>query len=123
MRCDICPAFAPNRSSADLQRASAVWAELFDVHIAATEICCSGCRGSGEGLLDKECPVRSCVLSRGLEDCAQCPQMPCENLKKRWVSREELELKHAHPIPEDDYQKYVLPFENAPYLKSFTKRG
>ena len=112
----MCPAFKANRSGADLQRASIVWAELFNVNLAPEVIVCGGCRGSADELLDRECPVRQCVLSKGFDDCGECPEMPCENLKRRWVSRHEMEAKLGRPIPEDDYRKYVLPFENAPYL-------
>jgi hypothetical protein len=123
MRCDLCPAFKANRAGADLERASVVWASLFDVHLTPDQVACGGCRGQAEELLDQACPVRPCVLSKGLEDCSQCADMPCENLKRRWVSRCELEAKLGRPVPEDDYRKYVLPFENAPYLLAQAARS
>lgn len=123
MRCDICPAFEANRSTADLKRASKVWAELFDVHLPPEAIICGGCLGSTDDLLDRECPVRPCVLSKGFADCGRCGEMPCEKLKRRWVSRQEIEAKLGRPIQEDDYQMYVLPFENAPFLTERRKKG
>jgi hypothetical protein len=49
--------------------------------------------------------------------------MPCDTLKQRWVSRDEIEARLGRPIAEDDYRKYVLPFENAPYLTACRNRG
>ena len=83
MRCDLCPAFKANRAGADLERASVVWASLFDVHLTPDRIACGGCHGQAEELLDQACPVRPCVLSKGLEDCSQCADMPCE--KPCWL--------------------------------------
>lgn len=122
MRCDICPAFEPNRTGTDLQKASSIWAEIFDVKIEPEAIICDGCRGNGEKLLDKECPVRPCVISKGFDDCSECEEMPCENLKRRWVSRQEIEAKINRSIPQSDFDKYVLPFENVPYLTSLKGR-
>jgi len=122
MRCDICPAFATNRAGIDRQRASQVWEEVFEFHIDPDRIVCGGCRGDVNNALDKECPVRPCVVSKGFDDCGECPAMPCESLKRRWVSRSELEAKLGRAIPEDDFRKYVLPFENAPYLLERAKR-
>ncbi len=116
MRCDICPAFLPNRAAADLERARALWAELFGVDQPAEALACGGCRGETSALLDKECPVRPCVIERGFEDCGDCPDMPCEDLKRRWVERRQIEARLGHALTEDDYRKYILAFENAPYL-------
>jgi hypothetical protein len=93
IRCDLCPAFQANRAGADLERASVVWASLFDVHLAPDQVACGGCRGQAKELLDQACPVRPC------------------------------EAKLGRPVPEDDYRKYVLPFENAPYLLAQAARG
>ncbi|MBN1423594.1 DUF3795 domain-containing protein [Candidatus Fermentibacteria bacterium] len=123
MRCDFCPAFGPNRTGANLQRASIVWAEVFDVHIPPEAIACGGCRGRERDLLDQECPVRPCVLAKGLDDCGQCPDMPCDTLLRRWVSREEVEATLGRSLTEDDYRRYVLPFENAPYLSARVGRS
>ena len=118
MRCDICPAFLRNRAAADLERASALWAELFDVHLRARDIVCGGCGGETCALLDQECPVRPCVIERGIDDCGDCPDMPCEKLGRRWVDRRQIEARLGHALPEDDFRKYVLPFENGPYLQA-----
>lgn len=122
MRCDLCPAFPPNRAGADRQRASRIWEEVFEFRITPEEIACGGCRGHTNDALDKACPVRPCVLAKGFDDCGQCPEMPCETLKRRWVSRPELEARLGRPIPEEDFRNYVLPFENAPYLLEQVKR-
>ena len=48
--------------------------------------------------------------------------MPYPSLKRRWVSRPEIEAKLGREIPEEDYERYVRPFENALFLES-CRRG
>ncbi len=40
-------------------------------------ITCTGCRteGAKTPFCDRLCPIRGCVREKGLETCADCPQM------------------------------------------------
>jgi len=54
--------------------------------IAAEDVPCEGCRSEGgcsvSGVLAGEegCLTKSCVESKGLHNCSECGEFPCENL-------------------------------------------
>lgn len=39
---------------------------------------CAACRGGGG---DPACKIRLCAKEKGVESCALCPEVPCENFK------------------------------------------
>jgi hypothetical protein len=63
-------------------------------------------------LIDRDCPVRPCVLERGLDNCAQCEDYVCERLEQRLVVVEAVRETTGASIPEDDYQCFIRPYEN-----------
>ncbi len=114
MRCDLCLAYTPNRPDDPerLQRLSDAWKKYFGFRVKPADIHCDGCWAEGGDLLDKDCPVRPCVIEKGLDNCAQCEKYVCGKLKHRLVVREEIEERLGAEIPEDDYGLAVRPFEN-----------
>jgi hypothetical protein len=54
--------------------------------LAAAEVPCEGCRSERgcsfeRALTDgKGCPTKKCVESKGLHNCSECGEFPCENL-------------------------------------------
>ncbi len=108
-RCDLCPGYSGNiRSDKDRQATSDGWHKYFGFRIAPEDINCGGCFGDNEPL-DKECPVRPCVLQRGLDNCGYCPDMPCEKLKTRMDFIEQY-LGDLSGIPKDDYDRFLMPY-------------
>jgi hypothetical protein len=63
-------------------------------------------------LLDQGCPVRPCVIERGLENCAQCEEHVCDRLRQRLVTYDGVKERVAEEIPEDDYRCFIEPYEN-----------
>ncbi|MBN1437781.1 MAG: DUF3795 domain-containing protein [Anaerolineales bacterium] len=88
------------------------WRKYFGFRIPAEKIDCEGCRTDTPVLIDAECPVRPCVLQKGLEHCAECGEYICEKLRGRIVDRAELEKKRGEGIPEEDYLCFIRPYEN-----------
>lgn len=76
---------------------------------------CDGCLSDGQ-LADKTCPVRPCVIAKGIAICAYCDDYPCDNLKKLACNRE-MFMKALPNIPEDDYNICLRQFENLPELE------
>jgi len=58
-------------------------------------------------LIDEDCPIRACVLDRGIENCSRCEEYGCRKFETRVVDRYDLE-----DIPEEDYQRFIRPYEN-----------
>jgi hypothetical protein len=113
-RCDLCLAYKPNimATPANRQKLSDGWHRYFGFRTPPEQICCDGCMEEYPNLLDKTCPVRPCVIEKGLDNCAQCEQYVCDKLRQRLVIREEVSARVGAEIPEDDYVCFVRPYEN-----------
>jgi Protein of unknown function (DUF3795) len=113
-RCDLCLAYRPNveKNPANQQKLSDGWFKYFGFRLPPESIICDGCLAENPKLIDKACPVRPCVIERGLENCAQCQDYVCDKLVERLVVREDIQQKAVGPIPEDDYQCFIRPYEN-----------
>lgn len=124
-RCDLCLAYRPNLESnpENRQILSDGWFTYFGFRIPPEEILCDGCLAEGARLVDTACPVRPCVIERGLPNCAACGQYICAKLEERVVSREEVRQRMRAEIPEEDFQRFVLPYENKPRLEEIRAAG
>lgn len=113
-RCDLCLAYRPNAEDKpeNRQALSDGWHKYFGFRIPAERVICDGCMSQNPRLLDTACPVRPCVLEKGLANCAECPDYVCGKLKERIVVYEELAAKQAGPIPEEDRERFIKPYEN-----------
>lgn len=124
MRCDLCVAYIhhPDQGNPEeMQRASDVWEKYFGFRLEPGDIACGGCLEDEKGLLDKECPVRPCVVRRGHETCAQCGEYEdCETLSKRLVEEGHTAEKSGGVIPDAD-RKYIEAFMNQKRLSVMRK--
>jgi hypothetical protein len=116
-RCDLCLAFHENvKNNPDYPEiVSDGWHKYFDFRIDPKTICCDGCLSTKKedlNLIDKDCPVRPCVIEKGLENCSQCDDYICEKLKQRIVTLESKKKKFGNDVPEEDYQRFIRPYEN-----------
>ena len=80
--------------------------------IAIKEIRCDGCMADNPRLIDRSCPVRPCVIERGLDNCAQCEYHVCARLEERLVIYEEVRRRMDGEITEGDYARFIQPYEN-----------
>jgi hypothetical protein len=111
-RCDLCLAYKGNFEKDD-QRAflSDTWHKIYEFRIPAEEIYCEGCISSNEPkLIDNKCPVRPCVIDKGLENCSQCEDYPCDNFNKRKVVYENF-VKDIE-VSKKEYSYCIKPYEN-----------
>jgi Protein of unknown function (DUF3788)/Protein of unknown function (DUF3795) len=118
-RCDLCLAYSENVKKEDRRKLlSDGWHKYFGIDIKPHEIICDGClKGdcNGNKLLDNGCPVRHCVIDKGLENCSQCDEFQCPKIKERLVDFEELKMKHGkiHPA---DRKLFISAYENGKRL-------
>jgi len=118
-RCDLCLAYRPNidANPENQQKLSDGWFAYFGFRIPPEEIYCDGCMTpEPKKLIDTACPVRPCVIARGLAHCAECEVIQCEKLTERLVTREAVEQRIGRTAPEADYQGFIRPYENKPRL-------
>ena len=124
-RCDLCLAYRPNfeKHPSNQQKLSDGWFKYFGFRIELENIACDGCMAEHPSLIDQGCPVRLCVLEKGLENCAACDEYVCEKLKERIVTYEEVKNRIGTYIPEDDYFGFIHPYENNRRLDIYRKTG
>lgn len=113
-RCDLCLAYKPNvaENPANQQKLSDGWHTYFGLEIPPVDICCDGCMTDNPQLIDQNCPVRPCVIEKGLDNCAQCAEYVCDKLQQRLVVYEEIARGISGDIPGDDYACFIRPYEN-----------
>lgn len=124
MRCDLCLAFEPNLTAhpENHRLLSDGWHQYFGFRIQPEDIFCAGCRMSENTTLDTDCPVRPCVIERGLEHCALCEDYICEKLRERLVDFDQMQTEYGQPIPHIDRQLFIFPYENASRLEALRKK-
>jgi len=117
-RCDLCLAYRPNveKNPSDQQMLSNGWFKYFGFHILPENIICDGCMSVNPKLIDQSCPVRPCVIDRGLENCAQCEEYLCGRLAQRLVVYEEVQERVGQAISDSDFRCFILPYENGKRL-------
>jgi hypothetical protein len=113
-RCDLCLAYKPNieKHPENRQKLSDGWHRYFGFHLPPAEICCDGCMSEDPHLIDQRCPVRPCVIERGLDNCSQCEEYICDRLRQRLVTYEGVAERVVAEIPEDDRECFIRPYEN-----------
>ena len=112
-RCDLCLAYKANVEKQDRRaELSDGWEKCFGFRIPADKIYCEGCMTPGNPkLIDSKCPVRACVITKGLNNCSQCPEYPCQTSNKRAVVYEKV-VKDKKNITESDRTLFIKPYEN-----------
>jgi hypothetical protein len=124
-RCDLCLAYRPNveKNPSNQKKLSDGWFKYFGFRIEPEDILCDGCMTQQAQLIDQGCPVRPCVLEKGLENCAACDEFICEKLKERIVSYAEVKRRVGRNILQDDYYYFIQPYENKRRLDYYKLSG
>jgi hypothetical protein len=124
-RCDLCLAYRPNveANSSNQQKLSEGWHQYFGFRIEPENVICDGCMSENPKLIDQACPVRPCVIEKGLANCSQCKQYVCEKLADRMVVYEQVKDRIKAEIPEDDYLCFIQPYENKKRLDKVRASG
>lgn len=124
-RCDLCLAYRPNveANPANRKALSDGWHKYFGFRLPEDAICCDGCMAENPRLIDDGCPVRPCVIEKGLDNCSQCADYGCEKLQERLVDYEEVRARVGFHIPEDDRRRFIRPYENKARLDALRATG
>ncbi len=132
-RCDLCFAYKDNIEKDD-QRTflSDTWYKIFGFRIPPNDIYCEGCITNCGGcvtkndpvarLLDADCPVRPCVIKKGIENCSQCDDYPCGKFNQRAVVYENL-LRDNKNISGKEYLRCIKPYENKKRLDELREQN
>jgi hypothetical protein len=114
--CKICPAYKGNISGENSQQAvSDGWFKIYGFRIPTERCICDGCQPGdckNPRLMDTECPVRSCVLAKGIPNCASCDEYICEKLAKKIVNPKGDVSKCKEEVSLEDYNRFIKPYDN-----------
>jgi hypothetical protein len=121
--CDLCKAFAPNIQNNDEREVlSRLWSKYYGLDIKAEQISCDGCREIDGKRLDSSCPVRKCVVQKEVDNCGNCSSFSCSNFNERkGLSLEEAQEKLGTDFSLDEYNNYLLAYDNMTRLKEYIK--
>lgn len=126
-RCDLCKAYTLNIEKND-QREKQI--KIWDKYFGGFENCriedvyCDGCRcdKSNAKRIDAGCPVRECVIKKGIDNCGDCNDFPCGTFNRReGLSREEAEHKFGERFDINEYEEYLKAFDNKTRLNEYIK--
>lgn len=122
-RCDLCLAYQPNVKVKDRRKElSDGWYNLYGFRIEPQDIICDGCVScENPRLIDNTCPVRPCVIKKGIGNCASCSEFICDKLKQRIVERKEIENKLNRKLTEKEYKLFIKPYESKARLDKIRK--
>lgn len=79
LNCEKCDARIATVNNDDTlrEKTAKLWSEMNHAPITAEMINCMGCRADGvkTPFCESLCEIRQCVLKKGFETCADCPNM------------------------------------------------
>jgi hypothetical protein len=90
------------------------------------ECYCDGCMAPDSEnpvRITADCKVRPCVIAKGLESCAYCDQYPCQNLQRKFVDYRKVKERFGAPLPQEDYEVFVMPYESRQVLDEIRQKG
>jgi hypothetical protein len=112
----MCPAYRDNITGKEYQQmVSDGWFKYYGFRIPAEDVYCDGCVADDSEdpqRIDVDCPVRPCVMAKGVANCAHCDEYVCEKLAQRVVNPEEVVGKQKGPVAQEDYDRYIKPYDN-----------
>jgi hypothetical protein len=126
-KCNHCLAYRENiKSDLDNKKRFRDGLLKYYRYLLAVEECyCDGCLAEDSEnpvLLTADCRVRSCVIKKGLDNCASCELYPCKTLAKKFVDGKRVIEKYGAPIPKVDYDRFVRPYENKKTLDAIRRQ-
>ena len=115
-RCDLCKAYAPNVKQNDQRKKLAeMWHKYYGLDPSVMDSC-EGCRNKPG---DVDCPVRKCVLEKGLDHCGDCGAFPCDVFSRRCGSFSEEDKKD---FDMGEYNEFILAYDNKTRINEYKSK-
>lgn len=72
--------------------------------------------------IDVNCPVRKCVIEKQIGACNECSDFPCTTFcERKGLSFEEAKEEQGSNFNEDEFNNYLLAYDNMTRLKEYIK--
>ena len=126
-KCSLCAIYKDNlKGEEDRQRFRDALEKYYGEKLTVEQCYCDGCMtpdSENPVLITKDCTIRPCAISRGLASCAHCDDYPCEDVAGKNIDYERVKERYGGPLPEEDYEKYVMPYESRKVLDEIRRKG
>jgi hypothetical protein len=115
--CEICPLYKENLlTDEDKKNASIGCGKYLNWNPTPEKLKkCWGCQSDEGFKYLPKCNMRMCAFHNEVENCAYCSSFPCEDTQR--FSRELVETRLGESVPEEDYLKFIKPWEGAKNLE------
>ncbi|HPD39018.1 MAG TPA: DUF3795 domain-containing protein [Mesotoga infera] len=82
--CSNCPVYRATMTNDEiLKRETAEkWGREFGFVLEKSEMTCTGCRSEILFKLCFDCPFKECCSKKGIDNCGQCAEYPCQTLER-----------------------------------------
>jgi len=84
LNCAECPTYLATQNNDDGKREKVAgqWSKQFGMKLTAQDINCDGCLSGSSRLFGhcRNCQIRACCETKGIDNCAACDDYPCEGL-------------------------------------------
>jgi len=126
-KCHLCLIYRDNlkKDAQNRQRFRDGLERIYGDKLTLEECYCDGCLtpdGENPVRINTECQIRPCVIEKGLENCAYCEQYPCKIMEPKMIDYEKVKGRYGGPLPEEDYQVFVMPYENRKTLDKIRRK-
>ena len=114
--CEICPLYKENLlTDEDKKNTSIGCGKYLNWNPTPEKLKqCWGCQSEEGFKYLPKCNMRMCAFHNKVENCAYCSAFPCEDTQK--FSRELVEARLGKSVPEEEYLKFIKPWEGAKNL-------
>ena len=109
--CSVCPRYNVThyeKTDEELRHTAELWLKIGyrDRLVSNEEITCCGCRP------ENWCRYRviSCCEDRGIENCSECADFPCDNMRECFAVTKSFEPKCREICTEAEYQQLKKAF-------------
>ncbi len=84
IECLECPVFIATQLNDEKLREETVekWGEDFGLDLNSEDLVCDGCQSERVFYFCKTCPFIACCKEKGIENCGECEDYPCEQLDR-----------------------------------------
>lgn len=120
--CSDCRAYKENiYSDTDQERLSVVFEKLYGYTIAPKAVHCDGCLEPDENnprrLGTERCPIRDCVLEKGIIHCGRCDIFSCDLMERHLATVETVVTRARTMLTPEEYRDFVEPYLSREYLR------
>lgn len=123
--CSKCPAYSGNiHGESDRNRVHETWKKIYGLDIPPEVLCCDGCLkpdNEHPHRIGGNCPMRTCVLEKGIAHCGFCTEFPCDLIERHMASVETVVPECRKTLTDQEFKDFIEPYLCRNYLEEKRK--